>query len=85
MLPFIVEAVHALEEGVAGSAEEIDMALLLGLGCPRYLGGPLKYADWLGLAEVVRRCDALAPNGPIYRPTERMRAMAATGERFYGA
>ena len=83
MLPFIVEAAHALEEGVVSSPAELDMALLLALGCPAYTGGALKYADWLGLDEVVRRCDALSSHGAMYEPTPRMRQLAAGGGTFY--
>lgn len=83
MLPFIVEAAHALEEGVVATPEELDMALLLAVGCPAYLGGALKYADWQGLDEVVRRCDALRMHGPMYEPTARMRRMATDRSTFY--
>ena len=86
MLPMVVEAVHALEDGVVGTAAELDTALQLGLGFPAYAGGPLKYADWLGLAQVVARCDHLAPTlGAALQPTARMRDMAASGERFHSA
>jgi len=84
MLPMIVEAAHALEDGVVGSPAELDMAMQLGLGFPAYAGGPLQYADWLGLPEVVARCDRLAPElGAALQPTARMRAMAATGTAYY--
>jgi 3-hydroxyacyl-CoA dehydrogenase/enoyl-CoA hydratase/3-hydroxybutyryl-CoA epimerase/enoyl-CoA isomerase len=86
MLPMVVEAVHALEEGVVGTAAELDTALQLGLGFPAYAGGPLKYADWLGLAQVVTRCDHLAPTlGAALQSTQRMRDMAARGDRFHTA
>ena len=86
MLPMIVEAACALEEGVVGTPAELDMAMQLGLGFPAYAGGPLKYADWLGLAEVVERCDRLVPLlGAALQPTPRMREMAAQGERFHTA
>src|SRR5690606_9177027 len=68
MLPMIIEAARCLEEGVAETAAEIDTALLLGLGFPRYLGGPLQYADWLGLEHVVARCQQYAQLGPLYTP-----------------
>ena len=83
MLPMVLEAARALHEGVVGTAAEVDLALQLGLGFPAYAGGPLKYADWLGLREVVRRCEELAMHGPAYEPDERFRSMAAAGERFY--
>ena len=84
MLPMIIEAAHALEDGLVDTPVELDMALLLGLGCPQYLGGALKYADWLGLAKVVSLSERYAHLGPMYRATAKMRAMAASGERYYG-
>jgi 3-hydroxyacyl-CoA dehydrogenase / enoyl-CoA hydratase / 3-hydroxybutyryl-CoA epimerase / enoyl-CoA isomerase len=83
MLPIIVEAAVTLEEGVVASAAELDTALLLGIGFPSYLGGALKYADWLGLAEVVRQCNQYAHLGEAYHPTSAMRAMASNGAAYY--
>ncbi|MNY47441.1 Fatty acid oxidation complex subunit alpha [compost metagenome] len=84
MLPLILEAVHCLEEGVVASATELDTALLLGIGFPSYLGGALKYADWLGLPHLVALCDAYAPElGPMYQATDTLRVMAAQGRTFY--
>lgn len=84
MLPLIIEAAHALEEGVVETPAELDTAMLLGLGFPAYLGGPLKYADWLGLQGVVARCDRYASLGPAYQATPRMREMAQGGLRYHG-
>lgn len=84
MLAMIIEAAVALEEGVAVSAEELDLAMSLGLGFPKHAGGPLKYADSLGLATVVSASERLAPLGPIYRVSERMKEMAAEGASYYG-
>jgi len=83
MLPMIVEAACCLEDGIAGSAAEIDMALVLGLGFPRHVAGPLAHADWLGMEAVVAACGRHAALGALYRPTAAMRAMAADGGRFY--
>ena len=83
MLPLIIEAALCLEEGVAESPEAIDLALVLGLGFPRHAGGPLKYADWLGLSHLVERCDAYQALGPLYHPTARMREMGSRGERYF--
>jgi len=85
MLPMIVEAARALEDGVVATPAELDMALLMGVGFPAYLGGALKYADWLGLPAVVALCGQYAALGPAYRATDRMRDMAAQGRRFYDA
>ncbi|WP_075790822.1 fatty acid oxidation complex subunit alpha FadB [Massilia putida] len=83
MLPMVIEAALCLEDGVAESAQEVDMALILGLGFPRHIGGALRYADFLGLRHVVERCDALGEADPLYRPTARMRAMAAAGQTYF--
>jgi len=83
MLPMVVEAAHALEEGVVATPAELDTAMLLGIGFPAYAGGPLQYADWLGLPQVVALCEKYAAFGPQYQPTARMRAMAAQGARYH--
>jgi len=83
MLPMMIEAARCLEEGIVESAAEVDMALILGLGFPRHAGGPLKYADWLGMRQVVARCAVYASEGPLYAPTEAMRAAAASGKTYY--
>jgi 3-hydroxyacyl-CoA dehydrogenase/enoyl-CoA hydratase/3-hydroxybutyryl-CoA epimerase/enoyl-CoA isomerase len=83
MLPLILEAARCVEDGIAASPGDVDMCLLLGLGLPRYLGGALKYADYLGLKTVVDGAGKRESLGPIYRPSEHLRAMAAAGEVFY--
>jgi 3-hydroxyacyl-CoA dehydrogenase/enoyl-CoA hydratase/3-hydroxybutyryl-CoA epimerase/enoyl-CoA isomerase len=83
MLPMVIEAALCLEQQVAGSPAEIDMALILGLGFPRYVGGPLQYADWLGIAKIVNRCAAYHGLGQLYDPTSEMRERARTNRKFY--
>ncbi|MCY1166405.1 Fatty acid oxidation complex subunit alpha [compost metagenome] len=85
MLPLLVESAHALEDGVVSTPAELDMALLLGIGFPKYLGGALKYADWLGLDQVVRLSDKYAHLGAQYCATDTMREMAAKGSTYYSA
>ncbi|MBK0114038.1 MULTISPECIES: fatty acid oxidation complex subunit alpha FadB [unclassified Delftia] len=83
MLPMVLEAANALLDGVVGTAAEVDLAMQLGLGFPAYAGGPLQYADWLGLDELLRRCDRLQSHGPAYTPRQQLRDRAASGARFY--
>ena len=83
MLPLILEAARCVEDQIAASPGEVDMCLILGLGLPRYLGGALKYADFLGLKNVVERAGQRESLGPIYHSGERLRAMAISGEVFY--
>ena len=84
MLPMIIEAAHVLEDGVVATAAELDQALLLGIGFPAYMGGALKYADWLGLAQVCERAKHYNHLGAAYEPTKRMLEMAAMGQKYYG-
>jgi 3-hydroxyacyl-CoA dehydrogenase / enoyl-CoA hydratase / 3-hydroxybutyryl-CoA epimerase / enoyl-CoA isomerase len=83
MVPLIIEAARCLEEGIVASAAELDVALLLGVGLPSYLGGALKYADWLGLDRVVELSDRYAALGPQYSATPAMRAMARERRKYY--
>ncbi|RJG00660.1 fatty acid oxidation complex subunit alpha FadB [Noviherbaspirillum sedimenti] len=83
MLPMVIEAALCLEEGIAESAAEIDMSLVLGIGFPRHFGGALKYADLVGLERILEKCAAYASLGGCYAPTERMREMARLGKRFH--
>lgn len=84
MLPMILEAVHCLEAGVVATAAELDTALILGIGFPAYLGGALKYADWLGMSCLVELCDRYAvQHGPLYQATTKMREMLCEGQTFY--
>lgn len=83
MLPMVLEAARAFHEGVVGTPAEVDLATQLGLGFPAYAGGPLKYADWLGIPELISRCERLSALGPAYVPDDQLRAKAAAGQRFY--
>ena len=53
------EGARMLEEGIAQRASDIDVVYLTGYGFPRYRGGPMFYADTLGLYNVVRAMRAL--------------------------
>jgi 3-hydroxyacyl-CoA dehydrogenase/enoyl-CoA hydratase/3-hydroxybutyryl-CoA epimerase/enoyl-CoA isomerase len=85
MLPLVLEAARCLEEGVAESAVEVDMSLVLGIGFPRHLGGALHWADSQGLAAIVRRCEALRGLSALYAPGDALARLAAAGGRFHAA
>lgn len=83
MVPMINETIRCLEEGIVASAAEADMGLVYGLGFPPFRGGPLRYVDTIGVAEFVALADKYAHLGEIYQVTEKTRAMAADGQRFF--
>ena len=78
VLPIVNEAAQCLEEGIVASARECDLAMVMGTGFPPFHGGPLRYADALGVGEVVRRLEALADRAgahlrPVPALVERVR------------
>jgi 3-hydroxyacyl-CoA dehydrogenase/enoyl-CoA hydratase/3-hydroxybutyryl-CoA epimerase/enoyl-CoA isomerase len=87
MVPMCLEAVRCLEDGIATSATDVDLALIYGIGFPPFRGGALHYIDDVGIDRFVARADELAATaGPLkamYLPTEKLREMAANGDAFF--
>lgn len=85
LLVLVNEAARALEEGAVGSAAELDLAAIAGLGFPRRAGGLLYQADRLGIETVRGRMEQLALElGDAYRPAPLLSRLAAEGATFYG-
>jgi len=82
LLPMLLEAVRALDEGLVRDGRDIDLAVIHALGFPPFRGGLLAWADTLGPAEVVRRLEPLADLGPRMVPTDRLLGMARDGLAF---
>ncbi len=61
----IEEGVRILAEGIAGRSADIDLVMVHGYAFPRWRGGPMHYAERIGLAEVRRRIEALAAEDPL--------------------
>ncbi|MCV6624681.1 MAG: fatty acid oxidation complex subunit alpha FadB [Cellvibrionaceae bacterium] len=83
MIPMCLEAVRCLEEGIADSANDVDMSLIYGVGFPPFRGGALHYIQDMGIAQFVAAADKYAELGEMYQPTERLREMAKNGETFF--
>lgn len=84
VLPMLNEAVRCLDEGIVRSARDGDLGAVFGIGFPPFLGGPFRYLDTLGAANVVRQLDALDARFPgRFTPADRLRYMADAGEHFY--
>jgi len=83
LLPMVLEATRLLEEGRVADPRDIDLGVLFGLGFPIARGGLLYWADTLGVGEVAARLGRLAGLGPRMEPTELLRRMSQTGQRFY--
>jgi 3-hydroxyacyl-CoA dehydrogenase/enoyl-CoA hydratase/3-hydroxybutyryl-CoA epimerase len=83
-LALINEAVRCVGEGIVRSPRDADIAAILGLGFPRFRGGPLRYLDAIGAAETLRRIQSFADRyGERWRPAPLLVHMARKGDRFY--
>ncbi|MDO8372656.1 MAG: 3-hydroxyacyl-CoA dehydrogenase NAD-binding domain-containing protein [Polaromonas sp.] len=80
------EAAHILEEGIASKASDIDMVYLMGYGFPIYRGGPMNYADQVGLFNVVQSMKRFAQNplddAKFWQPAPLLARLAAEGKTF---
>jgi 3-hydroxyacyl-CoA dehydrogenase len=80
------EAAHILEEGIASKASDIDMVYISGYGFPIYRGGPMNYADELGLFNVVQAMHRFAANphddAEFWKPAPLLAKLAAEGKTF---
>ncbi|MGH9390613.1 MAG: 3-hydroxyacyl-CoA dehydrogenase family protein, partial [Vicinamibacteria bacterium] len=84
ILPIVNEAAQCLVDGIVRSARDVDLAMVMGTGFPPFRGGPLRYADSLGSAEICRRLESLAARfGSRLAPVPNLREMAAAGRRFH--
>lgn len=83
MIPMINESARCLEDNIVTSPVEVDMGLLLGLGFPPFRAGTLKYADTLGLGNLLEKSKKYLPIGHTYELTPRMKEMAAQNKKFY--
>ena len=88
ILALVNEGARILEEGIAQRASDIDMVYLTGYGFPLYRGGPMLYADTLGLYNVVRSMARLAANAhadpAFWQPAPLLARLAAEGKTFNG-
>lgn len=64
-LAMINEAADILGEGIAQSAQDIDLVTVFGYGFPRWRGGLMHYADTLGVAEITRKIRAFEAEDPV--------------------
>ena len=80
------EGAQILEEGIAMRASDIDMVYLTGYGFPLYRGGPMFYADSVGLSNVLMAMEKYAAgrHGDAWKPAPLMVKLAAEGKGFNG-
>ena len=82
--PMINEGARILEEGIATRPSDIDVVWINGYGWPAWTGGPMHYADTVGLKHIAERLDAHADRSgdETLRPAKLLRQLAEAGQGF---
>ncbi len=77
------EGARILEEGYALRAVDIDIIYINGYGFPAHRGGPMWYADTVGLQKVYERvCDFHRQHGELWEPAPLLKRLAQAGKTF---
>ncbi|MDA0981477.1 MAG: 3-hydroxyacyl-CoA dehydrogenase NAD-binding domain-containing protein [Proteobacteria bacterium] len=86
MYALVNEAAYILEEGIALRASDIDMVYLTGYGFPPYRGGPMFYADTVGLPKVLASIEQFSKGymGEVWKPAPLLVKLAKEGRTFNG-
>jgi 3-hydroxyacyl-CoA dehydrogenase len=78
------EGARVLEEGYASRAGDIDVIYCYGFGFPRYRGGPMFYAETVGLPVVLARVQEYRKTfGDYWTPAPLIERLVAEGRGFY--
>jgi 3-hydroxyacyl-CoA dehydrogenase len=83
MAAMINEGARIVDEGIARRPLDVDVVKLYGYGFPRFRGGPMHYADQIGLDRVRATIrDAAAEDAWFWRPAPLLERLAAEGRTF---
>jgi 3-hydroxyacyl-CoA dehydrogenase len=86
ILAMVNEAARTLEDGIAASAGEVDLAMIMGTGFPPFRGGLLRYADEVGGRELLKRLEGYEKSaGSRFAPAPLIRRLAEEERGFYDA
>ncbi|MFT3856244.1 MAG: 3-hydroxyacyl-CoA dehydrogenase NAD-binding domain-containing protein [Aquabacterium sp.] len=88
MLAMVNEGAHILQEGISSKASDIDMVFLTGYGFPIYRGGPMLFADMMGLPKAIELMKQYQKNplddAKFWEPAPLLAKLAAEGKNFTG-
>ncbi len=77
------EGARIVAEGIALRPSDVDVVMILGMGFPRWRGGPMKWADLQGLLELRKAILAFAPQDPAFWvPSELLSELIKNGRNF---
>ena len=77
-------ALALIEDHIVQSAQDVDLAMIMGTGFPPFRGGLLKYADSIGSKEIAAELELYASKcGARLKPTQPLVNMAKNNRKFY--
>ena len=83
MAAMVNEGAKVVEEGIALRPLDVDVTFLSGYGFPRHRGGPMKYADMVGLPQVLADIRAFALEDSLFwKPAPLLEKLVAEGRNF---
>lgn len=83
VLLMINEAARCLEGGIVEEAADVDFGMIMGTGFAPFLGGPLRFADSVGIPHIVDEMKRLADEELRFTPCNLLQTLAGTGQKFY--
>ena len=84
LFAMVNEAARVLEDGIVKAAGDVDLGMITGTGFPPFRGGLLRWADAIGMQQILFRLDQLhAQHGVRFEPAALIRERAAAGRGFY--
>jgi 3-hydroxyacyl-CoA dehydrogenase/enoyl-CoA hydratase/carnithine racemase len=82
----INEAAYMIQEEICDRPQDMDLAIIYGLGFPPYRGGILRYADAWGIRNVYEHLLKLErEHGVRFKPASLLKEMSESGRTFYGS
>ena len=76
------EGARIIAEKIAQRASDLDVVWIHGYGFPRYRGGPMFWADDVGLAKILARTREFERTHDFWKPAPLLEQLAATGGTF---
>jgi 3-hydroxyacyl-CoA dehydrogenase / enoyl-CoA hydratase / 3-hydroxybutyryl-CoA epimerase len=84
ILPMVDEAARCLEEKVVRRAREIDLCLVLGIGFPSFRGGLLRYADSIGIKQIIADINEIyTQTAPASQISDYLKRLVEENRGFY--
>ncbi len=78
----INEGAYILGENIAQRSSDIDLVYVYGYGFPPYRGGPMYYADQIGIKKIYAGMKELSEQDPLWRPAPLLKELAESNRSF---